>query len=201
MTHHRFINDILKPWDELNLLLSQQYAFQPDLSDITRLAGSIAVSIRHQVDSSELNDKQINELSRAHQIISDAGDYWKHGELKKEERNSPITVAAAFEYREDKTFRFIRNIVTIEHKSLGSHDFMAASSEAARFWMSQNGYSLQWEGVPSVAPFVYNNAAKLKFNPKYCFSMSSVQLKFFKMTDTEGLIPFDPPNVRFEVYE
>jgi len=62
MTQHRFINDILKPWDELNSLLSQQYAFQPDLSDITRLAGNIAVSIRHQIDSSDLNDKQAHGI-------------------------------------------------------------------------------------------------------------------------------------------
>ncbi len=201
MTPHRFINDILKPWDELNSLLSQQYAFQPDLSDITRLAGNIAVSIRHQIDSSDLNDKQANELSSAHQLISDAGDYWKHGNLRKEERNSPITVAAAFEYREDGTFCFIRNIVTLEHKSLGEHDFMLTSSEAAKFWMSQRGFAINWEGVTNVALPVYEPAARLKFDPKYCINMSSTQLKFFKMIEGKGLAPFDPPEVRFEVYE
>lgn len=137
MTPHRFANDILKPWDELDSLLVQQFAFQPDISDISRLAGYIAVAIRHQVDFSNLSDKQANHLSQAHQLISDAGDYWKHGELRKEERNSPISVAAAFEYCEDGTFRFLRNIVTLNHRALGMHDFMEASSQAAKFWMGQ----------------------------------------------------------------
>ena len=200
MTPHRFANDILKPWDELDSLLVQQFAFQPDISDISRLAGYIAVAIRHQVDFSNLSDKQANHLSQAHQLISDAGDYWKHGELRKEERNSPISVAAAFEYREDGTFRFLRNIVTLNHRSLGMHDFMEVSSQAAKFWMGQKGYSIGWVGVPSTAEPTCESAARLKFNTKYCIEMSSVQLKFFKQID-DVLVPFDPPEVRFEVYE
>jgi hypothetical protein len=201
MTPHRFINDVLKPWDELNSLLSKQYAFQPDLSDVSRLTGNIAVSIRHQVDFSDLNDKQANELSPPHKLISDSGDYWKHGSLRKEERNSPITVAATFEYKDGPLFRFIRNALTIEHKSLGKHDFMVTSAEAARFWMSQHGFNIEWRGVPDVAPFVYEPSARLKFNSKYCVSMSSVQLQFLKIDGSSKLAPFDPPDVRFEVYE
>jgi len=201
MTPHRFTNDVLKPWNELNSLLSKQYAFQPDLSDISRLAGNIAVSIRHQVDFSDLNDKKANELSPSHKLISDTGDYWKHGSLRKEERNSPITVAATFEYKEGPQFRFIRNALTIEHKSLGKHDFMVVAAEAARFWMSQHGFQIEWRGVPDAASFRYESAARLKFNSKYCVSMDSVQLQFLKMDDSSKLKPFAPPDVRFEVYE
>jgi hypothetical protein len=201
MTPHRFINDILKPWDELNSLLSKQYAFQPDLSDVSRLAGNIAVSIRHQVDFSDLNDRQVNELSPSHKLISDAGDYWKHGNLRKEERNSTITVSAKFECKDGPVFRFIRNALTLKHRSLGKHDFMVAAAEAARFWMSQHGFNIEWRGIPDVAPFVYEKAARLKFNSKYCMNMSSVQLQFFKMNESSKLVPFDPPDVRFEVYE
>jgi len=201
MTPHRFINDILKPWDDLNSLLAKQYAFQPDLSDVSRLAGNIAVSIRHQVDFSVLNDRQANKLSPSHRLISDAGDYWKHGSLRKEGRNSPITVSATFEYREDGAFRFIRNALTLEHKSLGKHDFMVVAAEAARFWMSQYGYTIEWRGVPDVAPFVYEPAARLKFDSKYCINMSNVQLQFLKMNESSKLVPFAPPEVKFEVYE
>lgn len=201
MTPHRFANDILKPWDDLDSLLSQQYAFQPDISDISRLAGNIAVAIRHQIDFSDLTDKQANYLSQAHQLISDAGDYWKHGELRKKERNSPISVAAAFEYRENGTFRFLRNIVTLNHRSLGERDFMDTSAEAAKFWMAQRDYSIEWKGAPSTAPPRYENAARLKFHSKYCIEMSSVQLKFFKRIDGDSLVPVDPPEVRIEVYE
>ena len=200
MTPARFANDILKPWDELNALLSQQYAFQPDLSDVSRLAGNIAVAIRHQIDFSDLNDKQANEQCPAHQLISDAGDYWKHGNLRREERNSPLSVAAAFEYCEDKTFRFLRNMLTIQHQSLGEHDFMQTSAEAAKFWMAQKGFSTEWKGEPLVAPVHYENAARLKFDAKYCISMSSVQLRFFQKNGSDEFIPVDPPEVRFEVY-
>lgn len=200
MTPQRFANDILKPWDELNALLSQQYAFQPDISDVSRLAGNIAVAIRHQIDFSDLNDNQANKLCHAHQLISDAGDYWKHGSLRNEKRNSPLSVAAAFEYREDKTFRFLRNILTIEHKSLGQHDFMQTSAEAAKFWMRQKGILSEWKGEPFLAPTIYENVARLKFNAKYCVSMSSTRLRFFKEDRNGELIPFAPPEIRFEVY-
>jgi hypothetical protein len=51
MSALRFLNDVVKPWDELNALLAKRLALQPDLSDVTRLAGSLAVAIRHQVDT------------------------------------------------------------------------------------------------------------------------------------------------------
>ncbi|MEZ8026118.1 hypothetical protein [Enterovibrio norvegicus] len=201
MNLNRFINDIIKPWDELNSLLAHQYAFQPDLSDITRLAGNIAVSIRHQVDFAELNDKQANKLSLAHQVICDAGDYWKHGSLRKEERNCPITVAAAFEYTENGKFRFLRNIVTLTHKSLGESDFLETSAIAAKFWISQHGFNIEWSGTPTCAPQKFEQAARLKFDPRYCINMSSTQIKFFKKVGGGQFIPFDPPEVRFELYE
>jgi len=53
----RFVNDVVKPWDELNALLSQRYAFQPDLSDVTRLAGTLAVAIKHQADLAGYTDR------------------------------------------------------------------------------------------------------------------------------------------------
>src|SRR3972149_4774264 len=41
----RFRTYLVKPWDELNLLLSQRFAFQPEMSDVTRHAGALAVAI------------------------------------------------------------------------------------------------------------------------------------------------------------
>jgi len=63
MSAHRFLNDIVKPWDELNKLLGERLALQPDLSDVTRLAGALAVAIRHQVDVADLKDFQVNAES------------------------------------------------------------------------------------------------------------------------------------------
>jgi len=201
MTPQRFINDILKPWDELNALLVSQFAFQPDLSDVSRLAGNIAVSIRHQVDFSDLDDKQANQLSLSHKLISDVGDYWKHGKLRNELRNCPLSVSATFEYRDGPKFRFIRNIVMLEHVSLGNHDFMTVSAEAARFWMSQHGFNINWRGVPDHAKSVYEPVARMKLSPKYCVDLSSVRPQFLKIGRCNELVRFDPPDVKFELYE
>ena len=59
MTPQRFLNDIVKPYDKLNSLLVQQLAFEPNLSDVTRLAGSIATSIRHIPEALGYKDKVI----------------------------------------------------------------------------------------------------------------------------------------------
>ena len=201
MNPQRFINDIVKPWDELNSLLCENFALQPDLSDITRLAGGIAVSIRHQVDFSTLNDRQANEICAAHRIISDAGDYWKHGSLRKKERNSPITVSAAFEFSEPLGFRFIRNMIFVEHKSLGAHDFMEVSATAIKFWINQHNININWQGAVLESRYAFEPTARLGFNQKYCISMSNVQLRFLQKDSNGAYTPVDPPEVKFEVYE
>ena len=65
MNPQRFVNDVVKPWDELNVLLSQRYAFQPDLSDVTRLAGTLAVAIKHQADLAGYADRSATRCPSA----------------------------------------------------------------------------------------------------------------------------------------
>jgi hypothetical protein len=195
---HRFTNDILKPWDELNDLLSLQYAFHPNISDITRLAGGIAVSLRHQTDSSTLTNQQANDLSIEHRVIADVADYWKHGNLRNENRNSPMTVVANFEYQDDK-FSFIKNAITIQHRRLGEYDFMETSAEAAKFWMSQKGHNVDWLGTPKISEPKWDDMALLKFNSKYCIRMSEVRFRFYKKNSNGELELFDPPIVKFGV--
>ena len=74
MNPQRFVNDVVKPWDELNVLLSQRYAFQPDLSDVTRLAGTLAVAIKHQADLAGYADRSaIDAASLDNKLMSDVG--------------------------------------------------------------------------------------------------------------------------------
>lgn len=48
----QFLNDALRPWDKLNKVLAEPFAYQPDLSDATREAVTIAAAIKHvAVDS------------------------------------------------------------------------------------------------------------------------------------------------------
>jgi hypothetical protein len=95
----RFVNDVVKPWDELNALLVQRYAFQPDLSDVTRLAGALAVAIKHQADLAGCTDRSaIDAASLENKLMSDVGDFWKHGPLRESSRNNSLSVSAMFEY-------------------------------------------------------------------------------------------------------
>ncbi|MBD0785810.1 hypothetical protein HUO09_05620 [Vibrio sp. Y2-5] len=199
MNKNRFINDVIKPWEELNLLLVKQFAFQPDLSDVTRLAGGISIALRHQVDFSELSDRQTNEMCFSQNLIVDAGDYYKHGELRNTSRNCPMVVVSNFEYK-DNEFAFLRNTVLIEHYTHGSYDFMKESLKAIQFWIQQHGYEITWQSEIKFAPRCFQHEAMLKFDPKYCFEMSSTRIQFFKENNAGALEPYSPEEVRFAVY-
>lgn len=197
MTKLKFMNDVLRPWDELNELLSLQYAFQPDLSAVTRLAGNIAIAIRHQVDFSSLNDKQANNLSHEHQIICDVGDYYKHGSLRNPERNNSIQVLAIFEYDNDQ-FAFSRNMIEIDHVTYGLYDFMEVTAIAAKFWIEQHSLDIDWPGkIQTISPKKFNYEAVLKFDSKYCIEMESTRIKIFKADSNKKLRPYSPKELRF----
>lgn len=141
MSDLRFLNDVAKPWDELNILLTERLALQPDLSDITRLAGSLAVAIRHQVDAAGISDTEANRESNEHRIISDTADFWKHGPLGKAERNNKFSTESFFEYAPGKGFSFIRNALFVEHSTLGKHDFLVTSLAAIQYWIRKRRIS------------------------------------------------------------
>jgi hypothetical protein len=195
-----FLNDILQPWDKLNSLLIQPIAVQPGLSAITQQSRSIAGFIRNLPEKFKVNQEEVLKSSIAHNLMRDLSDRTKHGDLHNPKRNSTLSVVSAFEYRESKKFRFIRNIITIEHASLGSHDFMETSSAAAKFWMAKMGFSVTWEGKPKEAPNEWKNSAQLKFDGNQCIRMKQTRLQFFKMNNSGNLIPFDPPKWLFEIF-
>jgi len=198
---HRFLNDIVKPWDELNSLLAQRYAFQPNVSDITRLAGGLAVAIRHQVDVVGWKDATANEESFEHRLVADAADFWKHGSLRKSERNNRLTASALFEYSPGQGFRFLRNALFVEHVTLGQHDFMIASLAAIHFWIKTRGLNIAWSGAVKEAGPDFHATAFLYFNPNYCISMSSVRARFFARNTDGTLSAVDPPEVRIEIFQ
>ena len=93
----RLINDIVKPWEELNALLLQRFAFQPELSDVTRLASALAVSIKHQADLRGMSRSSVDSASKANRLMSDVADAAKHGQLRDPSRNNTLHVASCFE--------------------------------------------------------------------------------------------------------
>lgn len=196
----RFLNDVVKPWDELNALLAKRLALQPDLSDVTRLAGSLAVAIRHQVDTIGLKDSEVNKECFQHRIISDTADFWKHGSLWDQNRNNRFSTEAFFEYENGKGFSFLRNALFVEHISLGKHDFLSTSLAAIYYWNNKQGFNIAWQGCVHENPTEFHEEAFLNFESEKCISMSQVRLGFFSRK-TNGLLErIDPPGGRFVVY-
>lgn len=126
----RLINNVIKPWEELNALLAERFAFQPDLSDVTRLASALAVSIKHQADQRGVSQSAVDSVSFENRLMSDVADAAKHGQLRDSARNNKLYVASCFEYAGTRGFRFIRNTVTIAHATSGEHDFMVTALSA-----------------------------------------------------------------------
>lgn len=196
----RLINDVVKPWEELNVLLAQRFAFQPDLSDVTRLASALAVSIKHQADLRRMPRSSVDSASDANRLMSDVADTAKHGQLRDSSRNNSLHVASCFEYGAGRGFRFIRNSVSIAHATSGEVDFMVTALAASQYWMDILGFTLDRKLAVAEAADEFFPTAYLYFNPKYCINMKQTQLKFFEKKDG-NYCPVDPPHVMFEVFE
>lgn len=197
----RFLTNIVKPWDELNTLLSQRYAFQPEISDITRLAGSLSVAIKHQTEVAVVSRTKTDNESSENRLMSDVADAWKHGKLKDPKRNNYLSVGSQFECNENNRFRFIRNIVTIKHQTDGALDFMETSKVAIQYWINKLKIPISWNPSILVGAMEFHEEAYLFFNPKYQVSMGSINLQIVKRNNADQLIPYDSPEVRFAVYE
>jgi hypothetical protein len=201
MEERRFINDVIKPWEDLNDLLCQNYAVQSDLSEITRLACALAVSIRHQVDFFlPFQNKKVSPFCFAHQLITDLADFSKHGSLHNTGRNCTITSSSAFEFCEDKGFRFIRNIVRLNHNTFGEYDFMKISAQAIGFWIKQKQISHNWIGISKESLHSFEPIARLIFNPNFCYSMNSTAFHFLQKNPNGEYVPVEPSWGGLEIY-
>ena len=203
----KFLNDIIRPWDELNSLLAERYAFQPDLSAVTAQVTAISSAIKHQVDILAFEkgckprklQKEVDAESDEARLVSDVSDAAKHIILDKPDRQNSIFVAAMFEVNLDGDFRFLRNGVFIEHVSLGCQDFMLASIAAIEYWVRKRGLLISWGGLVREGNAEFFTTAFLHFNSKFCINIDSTRIMCFSRDSMGSLIPFSPSEVRFEV--
>lgn len=204
----KFLNDIAKPWDELNELLAGRYAVQPELSTITARATALSHSIRHQVDVLAVErglrkrlerqnlQNDINAECPAVQLITDVSDSSKHIQLDRESRHSTLFVAAMFEVNQANHLRFLRNGVFVEHASLGRQDFMHQALLAIEYWEKKRSLKTDWKRTIREESADFTPEEVLHFDPKYCIRMSSTRCLFFRRDPTGLLRPCD---VRIEV--
>ncbi|MES2501328.1 MAG: hypothetical protein V4545_01890 [Pseudomonadota bacterium] len=205
----KFLNDVAKPWDELNALLIKRYAFQPDLSSVTQKVSAIAAAIRHQIDifaphqsrnERKKLESEINAESDAVRLVTDVCDSIKHVRLTNLERENHLYVAAMFEVDTSEYFSFIRNGVFVEHATLGCKDFMQTSLDAIRYWVKKRELAIQWSGSINEANVEFFSTAYLSFHPEYCIRMESLRIKCFQRNDMGSLEAYSPSEVKLVIY-
>lgn len=197
---YKFINDILKPWDELNELLSQPYCVEPGLSTFTKMATDIAISISHFAENSGLETREaVGQVCLSNQIMIDIADMSKHGKLRKTDRENKIDVSSIFEYIETTKFKFLRNKINIEHNRYGKYDFMETSLNAIFYWTAKLVIDIKRELI--IKPNIESNKATLIFNPNFCINVEKTTYNFKKKNLTGELVDFDPPRFYIEILD
>jgi hypothetical protein len=199
----QFLTDVLKPWDELNQSLSQPFAYRPDFSDVTRIANSLAVALKHTAELTDQSRSAIDQASFGNRIMSDRADAWKHGEksLREPARRNSMTVLSRFEFNEEGEFRFLRNRLVIDHATHGTLDFMEQARDAASFWLQRLGLQVQWNSKILVGPRVFKEAALIYYDASQQIGMPSFQLETVKRNSQGRVEAADCPRVVFRVMD
>lgn len=197
---YKFMNDILRPWDELNKLLSQPYCVEPGLSTFTKMATDIATSISHFAENSGIETREVfGNAYLSNQIMIDIADMSKHSKLRKIDRENKINVSSIFEYIEPSKFKFLRNKINIEHNTYGKYDFMKTSLNAILYWTTKLGIDIKRELI--IKSNVESNKATLIFNPDFCIHAEKSTYNFKKKNLSGELVDFDPPRFYVEILD
>lgn len=188
----KFVNDIIKPWEALNIELRQPYSVNPQISDFTSRANSLAVSVKHLPEySQKIVAKALIPDSRSYEIISDLADTSKHGELRSSGRECALSVGSMFERNDKGKVRFLRNVINIQHNTFGQVDFMTCLMEAAIFIAQKLDIRSSW------TPHILNNGGDFSNKIKVHASKTNqvlwtgMQLQFVKMSADGKYEPVD----------
>ncbi|NQW24311.1 MAG: hypothetical protein HQ475_12800 [SAR202 cluster bacterium] len=195
----KFINNVIKPWDDLNDLLAYRYALEPGLSDVTRMATSLASSINHYGEP-DIRPEMLAQDCPDMGLIRDIADASKHIKLRDARRQNEVYVRSNFEVRDDGQFCFLRNSILVEHATAGELDFMTVALASIRFWIGRLGLDVGvWSGEIKEANQEFYPTAWLEFEPKYCINMRRTSVRMLKREDGV-LTKFDPQIEIVEVY-
>lgn len=198
----RFINDILKPWDELTDLLAKPYAYEPGLNDIIRMAGNLAITIKHQCDLERENRKTIDQLSPENKIMSDVADKVKHHKLRNKTRENQLYAVAAFECEETgNKFKFLRTIIYVEYFDGRKFDFINVAAEAIKFWITHLNLNISRPLNIKLYNNDFQDDAILYYNPLKCIHMNSTRIQTYRRNSNGDLELFNPKNVRLALYK
>ena len=200
----QFINDVLKPWDELNDLLAKPYVYEPGINDIVRMTGNLAIVLKHQCDLVKGNRSNINKLSPENAIMSDVADMVKHRKLNNKERENDFHAIATFEYFEDENenkIKFLRTISCVEYRDKRKFDFILESAKALNFWIDHLKLRVSQNRVIKTCDSDFHNEVILYYNPSKCIRMKSTRIQVYKKDENGNLRPCSPKNVKIGIAE
>jgi hypothetical protein len=149
-----FASEIIRPWEELNNELSKHYSVSPQHSIFANRANALAISLKHISEANGgLKSHDLNKLSESYSIISDLADTKKHGKRTNVSRECKISSSSLYERKFENIvlLRFLRNIIKMEHATLGKKDFMEIAKDCALFLCSQLNIESDWK------PKIFNN--------------------------------------------
>jgi hypothetical protein len=205
-----FINNLIKPWNDLHSLLLQPYSLDPEYSDPVISARSLAISTSHQWDAdkqeqgSGINDDALATENPAAMRIKDLCNTIKHINRNRGNKAEINGVSAQVLLTEDKKFRFLRNQITYHHESDGEFDLLDDIQKAIYFWAERRGIDISmlanWHGGEiRVVPSPPSEVITLFYDPDICILQRSQGLKIFKLGESDELIPTDHDNIAFQV--
>ena len=207
-----FINNIVKPWDELYSLLLQPYSLDPKFSDPVISARSLAISTAHQFDADKnergkgISDHELKAVSPASMRIKDLCNTLKHINRTRGHSAKINGISAQVILDSNNKFCFLRNQITYHHEDGGEFDLLDDIKKAIYFWAERREIEISilpnWHGgeikVNAAPPA---DAITLFYDPNICLHQKSQGLKLFKIADNGELIPTDHDNIIFQVID
>jgi hypothetical protein len=195
----KYITEVIKPWEHLNASLGKAYCIDPTINDFISAATSLAVSIKHQAELNGLIIKDLEQESEEYKIMSDVADASKHGSLRDNSRNNNLIVSSMFETNDAGQFRFLRNVININHNAVGKIDFIVCAKDAALYLLNKLDIKTNWN------PKVYSYSAEFVDEVRLHASIENqvawkgLSLQFVKQNSKGELQPFDPSLWKFHL--
>lgn len=141
----KFITEVVRPWEKLNLDLAIPLSMHPEINDFITKASSLSVTLKHFPEANKnIRPNTLIPKSQSYEIISDLANSFKHGKLRKSKRECQISISSMFERNPQVKVRFLRNKITIIHQVYGSVDFMKCSMDCALFIIKRLGLKIDW---------------------------------------------------------
>lgn len=205
-----FINNLVKPWNDLHLLLLQPYSLDPKFSDPVISARSLAITTAHQfdVDKGEqgkgISDNELKEESPASMRIKDLCNTIKHVNRTHGHSANVTGISAQVILDDNNKFRFLRNEITYHHEEDGDFDLLDDIQKAIYFWSDKRNIDIStlqnWHGggikINASPPA---DAITLFHDQNICIHQKSQGLKIFKVGGDGELIPTGHDNITFQI--